>query len=51
MNYNTQKVQIIHEHGSNRNCPFVEFRDFSDNKIKILKTENFLKRYGVQNGN
>ncbi len=45
MNYNTKKVQIIHEYGSNRDCPFIEFRDLSDNKIKILKTENFLKRY------
>ena len=48
MNYNINQIKILNIYGSEIDSQFVEFRDLSDNKVKILKLENFNRRYGVK---
>ena len=48
MNYYTTQIKILNIYGLDTDSQFIEFKDFSDDKIKILKRENFLKRYNIQ---
>ncbi len=47
--YDKNKVEIIMKLKGREGVAFIEYRKLSDGKTKILKTENFYKRYGVKN--
>ena len=44
--YDKNKVEILLELKGRNGVAFVEYKIFASGKIKILKTENFYKKYG-----
>ena len=45
----TVKVLNIFESTRNYNSSFVEYQDFKTNEIVILKMENFIRRFKIEN--
>lgn len=50
MNYDKRKAEIIHLLSGVHGIAFIEYRELITGSIKILKTENFYKRYGIEDG-
>lgn len=47
MNYDKERVEVLHYLAGYGGISFVEFRDIKTGEVKILAYQTFLKRYGV----